>query len=216
MKLSICILSHNRPELFTRAIESVLTATRDFEIEILVNNDTKDITEKLSDDINIVYTYLVSEDLSEIYKHLYTSARGEYIYYLEDDDYINIHMFSYLDFNYDINYMLYTSKPHISEGGISLAVKRQHLNKHLINESNYCKFISKYDPTYFQLGQICFRKNIVGKFPTGNDINNDFNLFQQFNKGSSIKYINRQLWTQTTDGGDNISFDDLNIDRRFL
>ena len=48
------------------------------------------------------------------------------------------------------------------------------------------------------------------------DINNDFNLFQQFNKASSIKYINRQLWTQTTDGGDNISFDDLNTDRRFL
>lgn len=215
MKLSICILSHNRPSLFSRAIESVLTAPRNFDLEILVNNDTKDITEVISDSVNISYTYLMSEDLSDIYKHLYVSAQGEFIYYLEDDDYINTQMFSYLDFSYDINYILYTSKPHISEGGISMALERQHMNNHLIHEHNYNKFISAYDCTYFQLGQICFRKEIVEKFPAGNDISNDYNLFQQFNKKSSIKYINKQLWIQTTDGGDNISFDDLNVDRRF-
>jgi glycosyltransferase involved in cell wall biosynthesis len=215
MKLTICILSHNRPVLFNRAIESVLSASRDFDIEILVNNDTQDITEVQSSSVEISYTYLKSEDLSELYEYLFNAANGEFIYYLEDDDYINPQMFSHLDFNYDINYILYTSVPHISEGGAAIALERQHMNKHLISEHSYSEFISTYDNTYFQLSQICFRKDILEKFPTGNDISNDYRLFQRFNIDSSIKYINRQLWTQTTDGGDNISFDDLNVDQRF-
>ena len=68
MKLTICILSHNRPVLFNRAIESVLSAPRDFDIEILVNNDTQDITEVQSSSVEISYTYLKSEDLSELYE----------------------------------------------------------------------------------------------------------------------------------------------------
>ena len=45
MKLSILILTHNRPKLFKRCIKSVIKNLPDFDIEILVNNDSNDIEE---------------------------------------------------------------------------------------------------------------------------------------------------------------------------
>ena len=44
MRLSILILSHNRPYLFRRCLESVLKQLQD-DIEVIVNNDTQDIEE---------------------------------------------------------------------------------------------------------------------------------------------------------------------------
>jgi glycosyltransferase involved in cell wall biosynthesis len=57
MKLSILILTHNRPILFKRCINSVLNNLPNFDIEILVNNDSKDITEIYHDNVNIFYYY---------------------------------------------------------------------------------------------------------------------------------------------------------------
>ena len=215
MKLSICILTHNRPELFSRAIDSVLRSTCDYEYDILVNNDTRDIIEIHNDDTCISYSYIRSSDLSNIYKYLYDTSTGEFVYFLEDDDYIDYRLLSQIDFNYDINYMTYTSIPHICEVGVKEALQRQNLNNHLLYENSYSKFISEFNDTYFQLSQLCFRRNSLEEFPTGNDINNDFNLFKSFHRDSTINYINQQLWIQTTDGNDNISFDNLNTDERF-
>ena len=53
MMLSILILTHNRPQLFKRALTSVLNNLPDYEIEILVNNDSQDIEEIYSDDVYI-------------------------------------------------------------------------------------------------------------------------------------------------------------------
>ena len=63
-----------------------------------------------------------------------------------------------------------------------------------------------------------FKKKLLDQniFPKGNWINNDIAVFKRLNRiGTSIKYITKQLWIQTTDGNDNISFDDLNKDERF-
>ena len=55
MKLSILILTHNRPLLFERCINSVLNNLPNYDIEILVNNDSNDITEIHNDKVNIYY-----------------------------------------------------------------------------------------------------------------------------------------------------------------
>lgn len=214
LKLSICILTHNRPILFKRCINSILNNLPTYNIEILVNNDSNDIQEIFSDKINIKYFYKKNNDLSKIYKLLFDKSSGDFIYFLEDDDYLHNIFFNYIDFKFDINYFLYTSKDHIAHYGISQAINLQNLNKHLLKEVSFNKFITHYDDTYFQLSQILFRKNIVSKFPKGNNIKNDYKLFKSC-KNSTIKYIDKQLWVQTTDGKDNISFDNLNKDKRF-
>jgi glycosyltransferase involved in cell wall biosynthesis len=214
MKLSICLPTHNRPKLFTRAIKSILSTDPDFEYEIRVNNDSCDITEIPGEHIH--YTYYKDTDLSNIYKHLFDTSTGEYIFFLEDDDYIHPSFFSSLDFEYDINYILYTSIDHIEHYGPHEAINRQLLNKHLTSVTKYSEFIDTYDDMYFQLSQIVFKKDVVLKFPDGNNINNDYKLFSEcINKESTIKYIGKQLWIQTTDGLDNISFEELNKDERF-
>jgi glycosyltransferase involved in cell wall biosynthesis len=214
MKLSICILTHNRPELFTRAINSILSNHPDVDYEIRINNDSRDITEIPGD--NIYYSYYKDKDLSNVYRYLFDSSVGEYIYYLEDDDYIHPTFFNNLNFEYDINYMLYTSVDHITYYGPKQAIKRQRLNRHLMNVTDYKTFIANFNDKYFQLGQILFRKDCIEEFPSGNNLNNDYILFSEcINVNSTIKYIDRQLWTQTTDGKDNISFEELNKDERF-
>lgn len=216
MKITICIPTHNRPLLFTRAINSVLSAPCDHTVEIRVNNDTNDITEIHSDLYDIQYSYIKSSNLSDIYKHLYEGATGEYVYFLEDDDYIHPSFFNNVGVSYDIYYMLYTSCDHISYYGPVEARRRQKLNDSLKEVHDHKTFISKYDDQYFQLGQIFFRKDKLIDFPRGNDIKNDYKLFSScFKDVTTIKYIDKQLWVQTTDGGDNISFDTLNNDARF-
>ena len=45
MKLSVLIPTHNRPKLFTRCLTSVLDTLDGLEFEVIVNNDSNDITE---------------------------------------------------------------------------------------------------------------------------------------------------------------------------
>jgi len=214
MKLSICILTHKRPLLFKRCINSVLNNLPDYNIEILVNNDSNDIEEISSNNISIKYYYNKYNDLSKIYKFLFDSSRGDYIYFIEDDDYILPSFFKRINYNYDVNYFEYFSKPHMSFEGKKIATKRQKINrknkkydlKKFLNESNF---------KYFQLSQICFNKKRLNKFPLGNKLDNDLKLFKNIDKNSSFLYIDKPCWVQTIDGGDNISFDNLNKDSRF-
>lgn len=216
MKISICIPTHNRPQLFKRALQSVLSQNVEHEYDIHVNNDSHDIDEVYSDTVQIHYSYYQPDDLSQIYKKLLDDAKGEFVYFLEDDDYLNSNFFEKLDLSYDINYMLYISKPHIDEVGIRGMLDRQNINSHLLNVDRHREFVDGYNDIYFQLGQIIFRKDMVINFPEGNHLNNDYIFFEScFHKNTTIKYINNQLWTQTIDGSDNISFPRLNNDDRF-
>jgi len=218
MKLSILILTHNRPKLFKRAITSVLNNLPQYKIEIIVNNDSHDIEEIYDDRVDIHYYYKSNDDLSKLYESLVLIAEGSYIYFLEDDDYIKANFFNGLDFNYDINYFEYISEPLIEELGTFAALKRLQANHHLISEHDCDNFLHAHEDRDFQLGQIMFKRKLVdlNMFPTGNNIHNDIKLFRRLKRqNTTIKYIPRQLWVQTTDGEDNISFDNLNEDDRF-
>ena len=216
MRLSLLILTHNRPELFKRAINSVLNNLPEYDIEILVNNDTGDIDEIYDDRVSIQYHYFQHDDLSCVYKYLLDLATSEFIYYLEDDDYIMRNFFSSLDLTVDINFMEYVSEPLIKDIGPYHSFKKISKNRRINHKNNAKIFIDQFDDEEFQLGQIVFRKSLIDAFPIGNNVCNDYVLFQHIAMASSMfKYIHEQAWVQTTDGQDNISFPDLNTDERF-
>ena len=216
MKLSILILTHNRPLLFKRCIYSVLNNLPNYNIEILVNNDSNDITEVYSDKININYFYKKNKKLTDTYKFLYDKSKGEYIFYLEDDDYIKSDFFKFLNFNYDINFLNYLSKDILSSKKNLLSYYKRFFIKFkpLSKITNLSKFIDKFEPVDFQLSQIVFKKNGIKYWPTEDNIFNDYKIFKSLEL-ETIIYISKPLWVQTTDGKDNISFKTLNKDIRF-
>jgi len=169
MKLSILILTHNRPKLFKKCLKSLLLSLNDnnfSNFEILVNNDSNDITEIKH--TNIKY-YYYNFSVNNIYKKLYNLSTGEYIMFLEDDDIIlniknvlknlytsNLHIGLYKA--YDKNKTIYMFKEYLS-------------NKQKINLSfNNFKF--------FQLSQIIFKKTFIN-FPSKYHNENDEKLLQE-------------------------------------
>lgn len=216
MKLSILILTHNRPKLFKRCIKSVLANIPDFPVEIIVNNDSNDITEIYSDVVTVSYHYKKHKMLTDTYKFLYNKSQGDFIFYLEDDDYIKPDFFKFLDFNYDINFINYISEDVLSKAkNKELYYKRFFTkNKHLKNNNDLKMFIQQYNPTDFQFSQIVFKKEGIKYWPTEDNIHNDYKIFRSLDL-DTIMYISKPLWVQTTDGKDNISFEQFNIDARF-
>lgn len=194
MKLSVLILTHNRPKLFNRCISSLLSSLPSYDIEILVNNDSNDITEVYDERVRIVYTYNQSHDISNLYQGLFDAALGEYVFFLEDDDYVLSCFFDELDFSYDINFVNFMA--HDPKNTVKRAMKPFSV-----------------DEDHFQLSQIIFKKTLLTHFPTGNNINNDWILFKSLT--GSMLLNKRPLWVQTTDGQDNISFLQYNTDARF-
>jgi len=199
IKLSILILTHNRPILFKRCLNSILSQNFNCSIEILVNNDSNDIEEISNDIFSIKYFYKSSNNLSDLYKHLFDQAKGEYVYFLEDDDYLYKNfaciLNKYIFEDIDLYYMKYKNPYENKYEEISLPT---------IN-------------THFQLSQILFKKELVeNSFPDNNSLDNDWKLFQTIiNKTDNIKLINNIMFIQTYDGKDNISFPKFNKDIRW-
>lgn len=211
MKISVLIPTHNRPELFARCIESVFSAYEMFpvDLEIIVNNDSKDITEQKFSGIDIKYFYEQNQNLSTIYKKLFEESSGEYVYFLEDDDIMMCTFFRELSkWSEDILYFNYIPYK---------------ITKNFIDYFKYTSgefeskedFLANYDDFNYQFGQICFKKTCLqeGDFPTDNYIKNDFLIFKRLS--GTFKNIDKYLYKQTIDGGDNISFKDLNKDDRW-
>ena len=200
MKISILILTHKRPELFKRCINSVIAAYNKFplknNVEILVNNDSNDIKEIYSN-LPIIYSYN-NYNLGNLYFDLFKRANGEYVYFLEDDDYISEEFFEiFSQYNQDIMYFNYKPYKWID-----------HFAEFFKYTNNVYKdkehFLQNYDPWNFQFSQICFKKKCLNDFPIDDNLQNDFEIFKRL-KGSFIN-INKFIFTQSTDGGDNISF----------
>jgi len=197
IKLSFLILTHNRPELFKRCLLSILQFDYPFEIEILVNNDSQDITEIYSEKHNIKYSYIRSNTLSHLYKYLFETSRGEYIYYLEDDDYLSKNFLKHLNLKCDVLYMNY---------------------KKVDTFLNFSKFKIEEINENFQLSQIIFRRILINEksFPNNNDLDNDWKLFQSLkNNTTDMLLIPNIMFIQTCDGKDNISFPEYNKDVRW-
>lgn len=205
IKLSILILTHNRPKLFERCIKSVLNNYKNqFTLEILVNNDSNDICEIKNNYTK--YYYEKFNNLSSIYKFLLNKSQGEYIYFLEDDDYLAENFFDKLLFDSDLivgNYIPAHDHKNI------LKYSMMYPNKKIKND----EFLLLMDEEKLQLGQHVYKKETIKDFIflENSDIHNDI-LLTKFaaQKSKIISLNNKVFFYQTQDGGDNISFPEKN------
>ena len=205
IKLSILILTHNRPLLFKRAIESVINLPN---IEILVNNDSCDIDEIILPYIK--YFYKTSNDLSDIYNFLISKSSGEYLYFLEDDDYCTSNMNKYEEFlTEDIVYC-----PFIPDNSFYNYLKHfKNFPNKVIDNIDLHKTLDHKLIFKFQLSQIIFKKSSVSMLMSGNYLDNDYKFFK--NLRGKVRMLNKPIFIQTTDGKDNISYKQYCKDKRF-
>jgi len=217
MKLSILILTHNRPKLFKRCINSVIKNLPNFNIEILVNNDSNDIEEVYDKNVQIKYFYRKHKKLGDTYKFLFFKSTGEYILFLEDDDYILPVFFKHIQLNYDLYISNYISLPLLKTYEFENMFSKIDCTSNYDDSLNFKQYISLYDPRYFQLTQIVFKKTSAIKFFNSNfksTLDFDYNLFVNLDV-NNFKCIKTPIWVQTNDGGDNLSFSELNRDERY-
>ena len=203
IKLSILILTHNRPELFKRAINSVINLPN---VEIIVNNDSCDIEEIY----NAKYFYRKSDNLSDIYNFLIEQSSGEYLYFLEDDDYCTSNMLKYQEFlTEDIIYCSFIPDNSFLEYSKYF---RYFPNKVISNIDLHNELDQNYKYK-FQLSQIIFKKSCIIEVMQGNYLDNDYRFFR--NLIGNVRMLNKPLFIQTTDGKDNISYKQYCRDDRF-
>lgn len=196
--------THNRPSLFSRCLNSVLVQKNIIDYEIIVNNDSCDIKEIAAN--NIKYYYEKFDNLSSIYKFLLEKSSGEYVYFLEDDDYLkddfieNVHG---LLVDYDLisgNYFpTYIEK-----------FLKSHINGEYFNSKDFVKSL---DLNNLQLSKFIFKRSRIIDYEFKNDSNvhNDIDLVLHaaINSNKFICLPN-VFYFQTVDGRDNISFEEFN------
>lgn len=199
MKLSILIPTHNRPTLFTRCLESALVDISP-DVEIIVNNDSNDITE--IDHPQVKYFYNTYEHLSQVYEFLLKQATGEFVFFLEDDDVIVHNPRAVLDSQYGMivgNYFPMFDTP---DKFVIPAIYKD-------NVLNSYEFLDQLNREHLQLSQHVYRRDFISdfEFPMDSDIHNDILLTEYAAKRCAlIKTVNKVFIGQTIDGGDNISF----------
>lgn len=202
MRLSILIPTHRRPELFKRCLESVIKQLPD-DVQVVVNNDSADICE--IDHPNVIYWYRQYDSLSEVYQFLLSRASGEYVYFLEDDDYLYDGFFdTKLDCDLICGNYLPTYKPsHILD-------YIGHYKNTMLTFDEFCNHMSLW---HLQLSQFIFKRAHIESFDfvPDNNVHNDIRLALHAAKhAKTIKSVARTFFHQTVDGGDNISFSNSN------
>lgn len=198
MHLSILILTHNRPKLFTRCLESVLAQITPG-VEVLVNNDSRDIEE--IDHPQVKYFYYTSGSLCEKYKFLLEIAQGEYVYYLEDDDYLHK---DFLATRLDADLIVGNYCPTYDTPNI-LTFMSLYKDSQMTSD----EFLDKLNTEHLQLSQHIYKRDCIldFEFPMDSNIHNDIKLtVHAALQAKSIKTLNKVFYYQTIDGGDNISF----------
>lgn len=198
MKISILIPTHNRPKLFTRCLGSVLSQIPK-DVEVIVNNDSSDINEIVHP--QVTYYYNKYNSLCEVYKFLLDTSCGEYVYYLEDDDYL-VDGFFDVELDSDLivgNYCPTYDTPNMIE--FMTLYKDQYKTP--------ATFLKELNHEHLQLSQHIYKRShiIDFSFPKDSNIHNDIKLtIHAAMKAQTIKTLNKVLYYQTIDGGDNISF----------
>lgn len=194
MTLTILILTHKRPNLFQRCLESALKNIPN-NVEIIVNNDSNDIHEIKHPQVK--YFYENPEHLSDKYKFVLDKAQGDYIYYLEDDDYLNANFYdSAFEFIGTHDFIAGNYFPMWNNGWVIRCVTSQMTGINLEGDE-------------LQLGQFIMKKSLVEswQFPKNSHIHNDKLLVKHaYAHATNPININKILFFQTTDGKDNISF----------
>lgn len=200
-KLSILILTHNRPQLFRRCLKSVIEnkfyANVADSIEILVNNDSNDIQEINASNIKYFYNTFEGENnqLTKKYKFLLDSAVGEYVYFLEDDDYL-------------LKDGLQKIWNSIADSKLKLIKHLYMTNERFKSRTEMIKFIQECKD--FQLCQVVFNRELLNsiEFPEIDRLDNDYLIFKRcLQKCQKHEYLNNKvfIYRLTFDGGDNIS-----------
>jgi len=205
-KLSILIPTHNRPDLFQRCLHSVLVQLpENINVEVIVNNDSNDIREIQHP--NVTYYYESFDHLSQVYEFLLHKSEGEYVYFLEDDDYLADDFFTkvlLIGNHIAVNYMPCHDKENLLEYSMMYLTE---------GEVDSERFIERLDHRRLQLGQHIFkRKTIIDfDFPRDSEITNDIILvIHAVRNAGEVNTLNRVFYYQTQDGGDNISFPESN------
>ena len=199
MKLSILILTHNRPHLFTRCIQSVISQITPG-VEVIVNNDSRDILE--IEHPQVRYHYNKFDNLSAVYQFLLMQAQGAYVYFLEDDDYLTPTFINTLKYDAD---MIVGDYFPMYETVNKLVFPRIYKDA-LINPK---MFLLELNEEHLQLSQHVYKRSTIMDFtfPNDNNVHNDILLTKHAAGNSSIiRTVNKVFYHQTIDGGDNISF----------
>jgi glycosyltransferase involved in cell wall biosynthesis len=202
MKLSILIPTHNRPKLFPRCLRSVLEQITD-DVEVIVNNDSNDI-EEISHP-QVTYHYNQYSNLSSVYKFLLSQATGEYVYFLEDDDYLRP---DFLSNKFDADIIVGNYMPTFNPD-YTLQAMTYYKDGKYASEA----FASLIDFKLLQLSQFVYKRSAIVNFPfpLDNNINNDIKLtLFGAQRSKVIRTLNKIFFYQTIDGGDNISFPESN------
>ena len=199
MKLSILIPTHNRPNLFWRCLDSVRPMLAD-DVEIIVNNDSNDIVPK-DYHPNVSYYFNKFDNLSKVYEFLLSKSTGKYVYFLEDDDYLNDSFYS-IPLEGDIiagNYCPTYETPN--------KLEFMRLFKDGIVNANHFANILNFE--HLQLGQFIFKRDVIKDFvfPMDSNVHNDIKLVLHAARNSEhVHTTSKVFYYQTIDGGDNISF----------
>ena len=182
MRISVLILTHNRPELFKRCLASAIEYRKlsPHDIEIIVNNDSFDI-EEVDDNIKYFYSTL---PVNDIYPFLYDQSNGDYIMYLEDDDEL---IYNDIQFDHDLIIGIYNA--------YSKDRNIKQLQELIINREQ-----STVNFEHFQLTQMIFKREFVTNFPSVYHDENDETLLSNIlSNNPTIKYCNRLFFKQGVD-----------------
>lgn len=200
--ISILILTHNRPALFERCLKSVLDQAP-ADVEIMVNNDSNDIAEIA--DPRVQYFYNKFENLSLVYKFLLDQATKDYVYFLEDDDYLTPGFFKQ---TLDADLIAGNYFPVFNHGHLHYS----HIyNNHVISPVD---FLLQLNHEALQLGQHIFKKDCIAnfEFPMDSNIHNDIKIVTYAaTNAQQVRTTRKIFYCQTADGKDNISFPDTKI-----
>jgi glycosyltransferase involved in cell wall biosynthesis len=196
--ISVLILTHNRPALFARCLQSVLKQLP-HGVEVIVNNDSNDIVEVAHP--QVFYHYKKFDSLCEIYKFLLEQSKGDYVYFLEDDDYL---VDGFFDIELKEDMIVGNYCPTYGPNDIL-----QYLTLYSDNFMTPMAFTDTINFEHLQLSQHIFKRQTIldFEFRMDSDVHNDIRLVLHAAKNcKNIKSIKKILYYQTIDGGDNISF----------
>lgn len=237
-QINICILTHNRPQLFKRCIDSVnknlktLNTLQKLSFNFIVLCDDGSVNSRQVKLDSDRFTFIAQdepEDIAENYKRLFEESlktKDAFTYYLEDDDYLlNGALISLFDAAQDINRKTKSDNYLFNYAhGYGKEFDANYVNNfHFLKFNNFDgrifevkEFLKKYDDRHFQLGMLLFKNSSldIEKFPKGNWIENDYILFENL-KGDvkcSSKKLYQQGWNEK--GTVNIS-DSKNKDSKF-
>ena len=227
--VSILIPTHNR-DIF-ETLKSIAAVEIPFKYEVLINDDSKTYSKKKIQEyakkfrLPLRLLRATCYDITGIYKSLLREAKGEYLYYLEDDDFLMAPFVQALKtmvekgidlmycnyFGYE-NPVLEFNKTTVYTGSCEYKTKITPSRRiepspieYTVN-SGFVKFFESYNHyDKFQLGRIIFKKSICKLFPRKNNVLNDWHLFRHLRPEvfATSEYI---IYKQNVNG-DNISFE---------